>query len=115
MDIINEYLKKHYRNPLENIEGAPSWFKPIPEVTPAVECKDGYRISIQANWSAYCTPRENKAWPYSEVELGFPNRYDELIDEFAEVPDEIEKTVYGYVPIDIVVELINKHGGIKEE
>lgn len=30
-------------------------------------------------------------------------------------PANFIKTTYGYVPIEIVEELINKHGGIKAE
>lgn len=55
--------------------------------------------------------RENKAWPYSEVELGFPSELDHLIDIYAEDPGTTE-TVYGYVSIKVVNKLIKKHGGI---
>lgn len=50
---------------------------------------------------------------YESVELGFPSTEDELINEYAEDDSDYTKTVYGYVPIEIVEELINKHGGIK--
>ena len=49
---------------------------------------------------------------YESVELGFPSIEDELINEYAE-DEPYTETVYGYVPIEIVEELINKHGGIK--
>ena len=94
-------------------------------------CADGYSISIQGHEGAYCSPRRNTAaLGYSEVELGFPTQSDELINEYAECgvtdaytdeplpPEELEvaytKTVYPYVPVSIVQELIKKHGGIVE-
>lgn len=79
---------------------------------PWVVCKDGYKISIQANTYAYCNPRENHADFYSEVELGYPNREDDLINDYAENPNEPTSTVYGYVPVEIVDQLLEKHGGI---
>ena len=56
-------------------------------------------------------PREDKAWPYSEVELDFPSEVDDLIEIYGEEHGTTE-TIYPYVPIDIVNELIEKHGGI---
>lgn len=52
---------------------------------------------------------------YESVELGYPSMEDELINEYAEDDSDYTKTVYGYVPIEIVEELINKHGGIKTQ
>lgn len=70
--------------------------------------------SVQASELHYCEPRCNGAQDYENVELGFPSIEDELINEYAE-DDPYTKTIYGYVPIEIVEELINKHGGIKAE
>lgn len=82
---------------------------------PRVKCKDGFEISIQASFSHYCNPRKTFAGPYDEVELGFPSGDDSLIEDYAENEDEPTDTVYGYVPIDIVEKLIEKHGGIVED
>lgn len=101
MDPVNEFLKANYQ---ENDNG-------IPIPTKHVLCRDGFHISIQANHYTYCEPREDKAWPYSEVELGFPSELDDLIDIYAEEHDTTE-TVFMHVPINIVNELIKKHGGI---
>lgn len=49
---------------------------------------------------------------YEEVELGYPSNEDELINDYAE-DDDYTGTVYGYVPIEVVEKLIEKHGGIK--
>lgn len=80
-------------------------------VRPRVTCKDGFSISIQANKFAYCSPREDNAKNYSSVELGYPNTFDEIIEEYAEDTD-FTKTVYGYVPVATVDKLLQKHGGV---
>jgi hypothetical protein len=105
MDKINEFLKNNYT--YHECGG-----QRYPDVTKRVECKDGYSVSVQANNYTYCTPRFDEAWPYETVELGYPNTEDELISEYAEDPDIPTDTVYGYVPIDLVNKLIEKHGGI---
>ena len=80
---------------------------------PRVYCNDGYSVSIQAGQGMYCTPRENlKEGDYKTVELGFPSEKDELINEYAECENYTE-TVYGYVPIEVVEKLLEKHGGMK--
>lgn len=85
----------------------------IQEIRPRLYCNDGYSISVQASSFHYCKPRLNGIQDYESVELGSPSTEDELINEYAEVNSDYTKTVYGYVPIEIVEELINKHGGIK--
>lgn len=78
---------------------------------PRVFCKDGFNISIQANRTAYCRPRENDLVDYESVELGYPNKLDDLIADYAEVFGTTG-TVFGYVPVNLVNELLEKHGGI---
>ena len=108
MDKINEFLKKNYHG--RKTRGLYSVGE-IPEATKRIECNDGFSISVQANDFTYCAPRKNKAWPYSKVELGFPSEVDDIIEEYSEEPGTT-KTVYPYVPIGIVNQLIEKHGGI---
>lgn len=83
------------------------------ENRPRLYCNDGYSISVQASGFHYCEPRLDGIQDYESVELGFPSMEDELINEYAEDDSDYTKTVYGYAPIEIVEELINKHGGIK--
>lgn len=75
---------------------------------------DGFGISIQASSGHYCKPRidsNGKRISYTHVELGFPSEEDELINDYAE-DDNYTETVYGYVPVEVVDKLIEKHGGI---
>jgi hypothetical protein len=104
MDIINEHFKKH-----------PEWPRP------ALVCADGFEISVQAHFGAYCAPRpvhrDDQVDMFSKVECGFPNReVPELADwKDGEKEDRSSDTqsVYGYVPVPIVLALIEKHGGLK--
>ena len=81
----------------------------VQELRPRLYCYDGYSISVQASEYHYCSPRLNGLQDYQSVELGFPSKEDELINEYAEDNPGCLNTVYGYVPIKIV----EKHGGIR--
>ena len=76
-------------------------------------CKDGFSISIQAGEYLYSNPRMDlqDLDCYDSLELGFPSKVDELINEYAEF-EPSTNTVYGYVPKEIVIQLIEKHGGL---
>jgi hypothetical protein len=79
-------------------------------LAPRIVCKDGFSISVQATQGAYCLPRENIG-NWHKVECGFPSRKPELIMQYAESPESPTDTVYGYVPIELVEQLIDLHGG----
>lgn len=85
----------------------------VQENRPRLYCNNGYSISVQASEFHYCSPRINGAQDYESVELGFPSEEDELINEYADSGFDYTDTVYGYVPIEIVEQLIEKHGGIR--
>ena len=74
-------------------------------------CNSGWTVSVQASETNYCTPRNNTG-PYTAVELGFPSEVEPLIIEWAENPDDLTGTVYGWVPTAVLFEVITKHGGI---
>ena len=77
-----------------------------------VICADGFSVSVQASKVHYCSPRTNTD-SYLSVELGYPSKADDLILEWAEESTDPTNTVYGYVPIGVVQQLIEKHGGIR--
>ena len=77
-----------------------------------VRCKDGFTMSVQAGETQYCHPRETGADKYTEVEIGFPNRPEDLLLEYAENGDRPTETVYAYVPASLVTLVIAKHGGM---
>jgi hypothetical protein len=79
----------------------------------AAVCKDGFCVSIQASEFSYCQPRITADVDYRQFELGFPNM---AVPELAEWKDGSDvddtQTVYGYVPVAVIVALVEKHGGI---
>lgn len=81
-------------------------------VRPRVTCADGFNVSIQASEYHYCQPRDNFG-PYQSFELGFPSEAEPLILEYAESDGDPTDAVYGQVPRDVVIAVIEKHGGLK--
>lgn len=110
MQII-EHLKRTYELHEVTLMSQMQFLK----VRPRIICKDGFSISAQASQYAYCTPRLNlENCEYEEIELGFPNKHEPLLDGYAEDTDYTQ-TVYPYTPITLVEKVIEKHGGIDEE
>jgi len=79
-----------------------------------VVCADGFRMSVQGNEGAYCEPRLNNQKKYNLVEVGFPSAEEELIMPWCENPRQPTDSVYSYVPVDVVTNVIVKHGGMVE-
>ena len=80
-------------------------------------CKDGVSLSVQANSSAYSTPRDFSGY-YTHAEVGFiqdangypftpPAHWQEWSD------GSFPSDVYGYVPVDEIEKFIAEHGGRK--
>lgn len=82
---------------------------------PRIICNDGFSMSVQASEYAYCMPRETNNDYYTEMEIGFPDKVEELIMEYAEDGNNPTETVYGYVPIEVINAVIEKHKGINLE
>lgn len=78
-----------------------------------VICNDGFTMSVQASEAHYCTPRQSYDGPYSAFEIGFPSQAEDLIAEYAEdTSSALTDTVYPQVPVDLIDQVIEKHGGI---
>jgi len=73
------------------------------DLAPVIWCKDGAKLSVQASATHYCTPRFDFG-PYTEVEVWCANV---LVTEFEYSDSEPS----AYVPIELVVEFIDNHGG----
>ncbi len=94
-----------------------------------ITCTDGFSVSVLAGAGCYCTPRPDYwpfeggiareySGPYSEVEVGFPSEPPAPWDSwetYAEEPDRPTETVYSYVPVQLVRDLIEAHGGEKAQ
>lgn len=75
-----------------------------------VICEDGFKMSVQASGAHYCSPRDSVG-PWDKVEIGYPSERVEAFMPYAEDADRPTDTVYGYVPIELVVAAIAYHGG----
>lgn len=74
-----------------------------------IECADGFSISVQGSEFNYSSPRKNNMLTYSEVECGFPSSVPEFIMDYAEQPEFPTDTVYAFVPVKLVEQLIDLH------
>lgn len=105
----NEFLKKFYS---AQLIGSGAFARTVQDLRPWAVCADGFEISIQASQYHYCSPREDGQIDYKQVELGYPSEREEMIADYAEDPDYLTNTVYGYVPVEVVDKMLEKHGGI---
>lgn len=81
-------------------------------------CNDGVSLSIQASKYHYCSPREDDAAPWYQVEVGYIRDINDKPltppDSWQEYADgDFPSSVYGYVPVELVAEFIKLHGGVK--
>ena len=84
-------------------------------VRPSVMCADGFTVSIQGGTeNHYCNPRMN-CNIYDEVELGFPSMVIPELDNYAESHVDHTQTVFAYVPIKKIEQVVANHGGIVTE
>ena len=77
-----------------------------------VVCADGFTMSVQASAYNYCQPQEPAADRYETVEVGFPTAKEPMLMPYAETPENPTDTVYAYVPVELVTNVIVKHGGM---
>ena len=109
MPTIDYIRKGRPAKDIEHVGQTYSFAKPIPRIT----CEDGFSLSVHAGAFLYSTPRSNHG-PWTHVEVGFPSARPEPWDAWAEYVEEADKpteTVYSYVPVDLVADLITAHGG----
>lgn len=100
-----ERLQQHLAGEVEPVGSAGRLYK---RVAPQLACVDGSTMSVQASETHYCTPRDNSG-PYTHVEVWccgtVPAWY-----EYGDGDD-----LYAYVPTELVVEEIDRRGGLKEK
>jgi len=83
---------------------------------PCIHCKDGTTLSVQASRTHYCVPRIGGTGPYNHVEVMPDVAPPETWAEYYDGDWEEGKTgVFGYIPVEIVENFINEHGGIDED
>ena len=88
------------------IQSVPSGYQYKP-LAQRLQCSDGFSMSVQASENHYCAPRTNQG-PYTKVEVWL----------CGDVPEWSEygsgENPYAFVPIELVAQVIDEHGGIKE-
>lgn len=83
----------------------------MPYHLPPVVCADGFKVSLQASCFHYCLPRQDVG-PWDAVELGFPSAPMPSLTQYAEEPEDHTETVFGYVPLTAVAQVLAEHGGL---
>jgi hypothetical protein len=81
---------------------------------PRVFCNDGFNISIQVNHGNYCASENgirSFGLDWKLVEWGFPSEEIDA-EKFNAEDTTTTGSVGAYVEIELMEELINKHGGI---
>lgn len=69
-------------------------------------------MSVQAGDGLYCEPRVNlESGEYATCEVGYPSQKEELLMPYIEDPTEPTKAVCPYVPVEVIEQVIEKHGG----
>ena len=115
---INEFIKNNLKVKVLNEDPLMRHMMTSTRL-PHIVCADGFTMSVQVGYSLYSTPRK-VAKRYSAVEIGYPSDHEPLIEKYAESfykEDEMDvtdytDTVYPYVPVKIVNQVLKKHGGI---
>jgi len=102
MSIVNAYLLSHRPDDSDRI-----W------IAPRIHCADGFSMSVQVHEGAYCSPRDGRGSCWSSAEIGFPSdRPSDEVMTYAEDSGSPCHTVYGYVPMQLIDDLVALHGGI---
>lgn len=108
-----QFIQKLHDTPMFSVSDAArrSMLQDMLRQVLPITCADGLRLSVQASRDHYCTPRDSVG-PWTAVEVGFPSERVEELMEYAENPKAPTDTVYGWVPVEVVEAVIEKHGGI---
>ena len=79
---------------------------------PGITCQDGTTLSVQASSLHYCEPEDDYG-PYSQVEVGLLSTPPPASwAPYAAGGEAVEEAkVFAYVPVKLVREFIQLHGG----
>lgn len=110
--VVREYLgwKNEERKPMV-----------IRECRKRLVCNDGFSMSVQEGDHLYSKTNNNGV--VTHVEVGFPSGAVPELSEYCDgsfdpetgEEDADELCVFGYVPVEVLEQVIQKHGGIKDE
>lgn len=80
-------------------------------------CNDGFNMSVQASSLHYCNPRvslpSENVKNYQSVEIGKLSEKEDLLMKYIENDEDAwNESIYPFVSVEIVEEIINKHNGL---
>ena len=80
-------------------------------LNPCLVCKDGFWLSVQGGRGAYSEPRDKEAniYGYHSMEI---RDSDVLPQEFSQYQDGEGSRIYGYVPVEMIENLLASNGGV---
>lgn len=131
-DLVNDFFRRFYPPDLDRNKFEPDWLPggstgfryPGRDNFPAMECADGFSMSVQGHFGAYSTPRDDYAESYSAVEVYCLSEPEPLLNDH----DNERRRAFGfdtteqragidqpsaYVPIAVIEAIVAKHGGLK--
>lgn len=76
-----------------------------------VVCDDGARVSVQANRTFWCVPR-NDVGPYSAVEAYVPPGAPPPPESWTPYREPGDNAIFTKLPVALVWEYIDAHGGM---
>jgi hypothetical protein len=121
MDVVNAYFRKFYpadyatnwethsigNSVVRRYTGNRLTSNPI---FPMMKCADGFSMSVQGHFGAYSWPRDDFAdEPYRTVEVWCLSKPEPLFDKYGTGENPL-----GNVPVSLVEQVIEKHGGLVE-
>jgi hypothetical protein len=108
MDVLSAYVTRMRE---KAVEGRLSH-----DQVPPLVCRDGLKLSVQASSYHYSAPRHHVG-PWTSMEIGFPSKpVPELREWRQDLEDDEsdEDCVFGWVPVEKILETIEKHGGCEQ-
>ena len=104
-ELLEELQKRLDPTPRRNSHG-------YMERVPRIVCADGFSMSVQADRITYCSPRNDEG-PWHAAEVWCPSETSPRLMDWAEQDEHPTDTVYPYVPLAVIAQVIEDHGGFK--
>lgn len=86
---------------------------------PVLVMGDGTKMSVQASSFHYCEPRKDGLNRYASYEVGYPSEIIEQLRDYAEThlenDEDILNSVFPFVPEEVILDILEEHGGIDIE
>lgn len=82
---------------------------------PPIICGDGFEMSVQASRSHLSSPKidSDDFSVYTKYEVGYPSDVEPRLVPYIE--EESRGRIFSFVPIEVIVSIINDHGGFENE